>query len=648
MFQSILLHYHLGLQHNKPVSLVHQSGHSAQLLYEKEQFAQLFYQTGETGFSEQNSVKTGIKENPFHFKLPADQTFTVLRFDPINDFTIAKLNGIRLFDGDSELFVNPKITSNAADSENATYYFLNSDPQIIIEFDEPLNLTEVMIDVDFIKIGTEVIEEFDTRDKLKSEKIINLTEINQDFENQLSQKVAELEQISDDLNQKNRCCQSEINSLQSQDAALRSELITVKSSFDYKLAKHLSSVPPVRFIRRIKEKKRLTKNIRLICESSFFDVEYYLHNNPDVKDSGTDAVEHFLIYGGVEGRNPSEKFDSSQYLETYPDVKISGINPLLHYLTYGKNEGRLPKNTSSAPTLKNVVTEKAIPEMTLNCPAKLIVEFPEKLKSLILENKGNTEFINKYFDRIYVINLRRRQNKLAEITQKLNCLNISAEIIEAIDGYEAPHINEYEVYKNIPLGLENASPEKIKLNRKLIYSPGVWGHLKSNRLILQDALSKSYQKILILEDDVLFMKNFHQEFENFTRIISGKNWKFLYLGATQASWDIPGSIIYPDKSIKTYQPGQPFYHPVSTFGSFALAIHYSQFKSIISKIDEMNCPFDWIYKLSFNHFSEQSFVAQPNLIIADNAESDNRPENITSEQKLLAITRRKWDLTKYV
>ena len=103
------------------------------------------------------------------------------------------------------------------------------------------------------------------------------------------------------------------------------------------------------------------------------------------------------------------------------------------------------------------------------------------LKSLILENNGNTEFINKYFDKIYVINLRRRQNKLVEITQKLKRLNISAEIIEAIDGYEAPHINDYKAYKNIPLGLENASPEKIKLNRKLIYSPGVWGHLKSNR-----------------------------------------------------------------------------------------------------------------------------------------------------------------------
>jgi hypothetical protein len=331
-----------------------------QVFDQKDHFAQLFYQTGETGFSEQDSVKTGIKEIPFHFKLPAEQTFTVLRFDPINDFTIVKLNGIRLFDGNGELFVNPKITSNAADGENATYYFLNSDPQIIIKFDEPINLTEVMIDVDYIKIGTEVIEEFETRDKLKSEIIIILTEINQDFENQLSQKVAELEQISDDLNQKNRSCQNEINSLQSQDAALRSELITVKSSFDYKLAKHLSSVPPVRFFQRLRERTTFTKNIRLIRQSSFFDAEYYLQNNPDVRDSGTDAVEHFLLYGGVEGRNPSEKFDSSQYLDTYPDVKISGINPLLHYLTNGKNEGRVPDKTSSAPTIQNRVSDERI------------------------------------------------------------------------------------------------------------------------------------------------------------------------------------------------------------------------------------------------------------------------------------------------
>lgn len=617
------------------------------LIHQKKYTAQLFYQADNAGFDEQNSILNHIDDSPFHFKLPAGKAFQQLRFDPVNDFAVVKLYRIRFFNVDGEIFPSPKITSNADEVEDATYYFSNPDPRIIIGFDEAVKISEVEVYVKYLKTGADVFCEIEKMNNLKAEKIINLTQSNQHFKDQLAQKVAELDKISDELNQKIVSDQKEINRLQIQDATLRSELIKIKSSFSYKIAKHTSLVNPVRFVRQIKEKIRLTKSIRLISESSLFDEEYYWLNNPDVKKLAMNPAKHYLFYGGFEGRNPSEKFDSSQYLETFPDVKLAGMNPLLHYVKFGKNEDRQPAKPPSVTNIKSQADKEEFQEHTLNDPENLIVKNPRKLKSFFFDNNGHAEFINEYFDRIYVINLRRRQNKLVEITQKLKRLNISVEIIEAIDGYEEPHIDEYEAYKNNAMGYKNAHPEEIKLNRKLIYSPGVWGHLKSNRLILKDALAKGYEKILILEDDVMFMKNFHHEFKNFIGIISGKSWKFLYLGATQASWDIPGSIIYPDKSLKTFQPDQPFYHPVSTFGSFALAIHHSQFKGIINKIDEMNCPFDWIFKLSFNQFSEQSFVAQPNLIIAGNAESDNRPEKITSEQKLLALTRRKWDLTKY-
>jgi hypothetical protein len=53
-----------------------------------------------------------------------------------------------------------------------------------------------------------------------------------------------------------------------------------------------------------------------------------------------DAVKHYLLYGGFEGRNPSEKFDSSFYLENNPDVKASGMNPMVHFIMLGKKENR--------------------------------------------------------------------------------------------------------------------------------------------------------------------------------------------------------------------------------------------------------------------------------------------------------------------
>ena len=79
---------------------------------------------------------------------------------------------------------------------------------------------------------------------------------------------------------------------------------------------------------------------RLIKGSSLFDTHYYLIHNPDVASRGMVPEWHYLLYGGVEGRDPSPVFSSGFYLKQYPDVKDSGMNPLVHYLLYGQKEGR--------------------------------------------------------------------------------------------------------------------------------------------------------------------------------------------------------------------------------------------------------------------------------------------------------------------
>lgn len=96
-------------------------------------------------------------------------------------------------------------------------------------------------------------------------------------------------------------------------------------------------------IRKIKRPVVSREGYDLCRTSDLFDSEWYISQYPDVKASGLDPLAHFLLYGGIEGRDPSEKFSSQWYINTYPDVKKSGINPLVHYLLYGKNEGRKPK-----------------------------------------------------------------------------------------------------------------------------------------------------------------------------------------------------------------------------------------------------------------------------------------------------------------
>lgn len=81
------------------------------------------------------------------------------------------------------------------------------------------------------------------------------------------------------------------------------------------------------------------RHTRTLVKSGFFDEDFYIRAYPDVMISKLKPVRHYLLYGGVEGRNPSELFDSSAYLLDHPEVEQSGMNPLVHFLLYqnGKN-----------------------------------------------------------------------------------------------------------------------------------------------------------------------------------------------------------------------------------------------------------------------------------------------------------------------
>jgi hypothetical protein len=74
-----------------------------------------------------------------------------------------------------------------------------------------------------------------------------------------------------------------------------------------------------------------------------FDAEYYLAANPDIASAGHDPLDHFLLSGWREGRDPSPAFSLRDYLEIYPDIADAGMNPFVHYLRTGRGEGRMPR-----------------------------------------------------------------------------------------------------------------------------------------------------------------------------------------------------------------------------------------------------------------------------------------------------------------
>jgi len=121
--------------------------------------------------------------------------------------------------------------------------------------------------------------------------------------------------------------------------------------------------------------------------------------------------------------------------------------------------------------------------------------------------------LKNYFDRVVLINLPRRPDRLAQAKKNLRQARWpfrSPEIFAAIDG---------------------ASTRPPKNWR---YGAGSWGCLQSHRAVLQQAIADDVQSLLILEDDVCFEKNFAMEVKKFLRAMPD-DWDQLMLGGQHVS-----------------------------------------------------------------------------------------------------------------
>jgi GR25 family glycosyltransferase involved in LPS biosynthesis len=103
--------------------------------------------------------------------------------------------------------------------------------------------------------------------------------------------------------------------------------------------------------------------------------------------------------------------------------------------------------------------------------------------------------VNEYFDKVVVINLDRRKDRLEKIDAQLQELGITYERFNAVDA-KALDIDPIQACKQ--------------------------SHLQ--------VLEKSVGKTLILEDDAYFMENFNERFTEFVELLP-KDWHIFYLGA---------------------------------------------------------------------------------------------------------------------
>ena len=235
--------------------------------------------------------------------------------------------------------------------------------------------------------------------------------------------------------------------------------------------------------------------------------------------------------------------------------------------------------------------------------------------------------INNIFSHVYVLNLNADLWKYDILNVKLKELDIMHQRFSAIDGNEIK--DEFEHYKEKNLSTAPGfEPHKYGLFR----SYGAFGVLNSYINILKDAIAHDYQNILVLQDDTYFSWNFREYFSSFYESVikMQTDWNILYLGASQILWgriDITGNYYLPTQH---------------TYGLFASAFSKSIFHELLVELEKRNYQCDGVVQKLSLRYPNKSFVAYPNLVIADLTKSRTMQSRSPSESK-----KRKWQLNDY-
>jgi GT2 family glycosyltransferase len=213
---------------------------------------------------------------------------------------------------------------------------------------------------------------------------------------------------------------------------------------------------------------------------------------------------------------------------------------------------------------------------------------------------------------------------MLSIQKRLAINGLFASRFEAISGYSKKN---KLIYNKLSL---KKNKYDLELGRKALRSPGALGCLLSVRSIIRDAKKRGLKRILLLDDDVIFSKNFLNDFSKASDLPG--DWKLLYLGASQHNWS--GISKFNDN----------FYYAKNTSGTFAVGIDHSLFDYILNISSELELPIDsYLERFVQPRHSKSCFVFTENLMIADVTSSDIRePQDQVKRAK-----RMRWDLSLY-
>jgi GR25 family glycosyltransferase involved in LPS biosynthesis len=187
--------------------------------------------------------------------------------------------------------------------------------------------------------------------------------------------------------------------------------------------------------------------------------------------------------------------------------------------------------------------------------------------------------INDYFDKVVVINLDKRTDRLEKISKQLDELGIVFERFSAIDG----------TGKNPIIAGRDSHVEVWKQN-----------------------LGK---KVLILEDDAYFVEGFQERFDEVIQTLP-ENWDVFYLG-----------VLLDKMTGKVIKVNNDWYRQIVSTGTQAYCLHPDMMQYFTDRIEI----YDGYVDVGLRILAEDTnaYITQPNLVTQYAGYSDLRLKEVS-------------------
>ncbi len=263
------------------------------------------------------------------------------------------------------------------------------------------------------------------------------------------------------------------------------------------------------------------------------------------------------------------------------------------------------------------------------------------------------------FDRVVVINLDRRADRMSSLHAQLDVLGVSYIRHSASDGKDPAVAADWHDYMRTPR--TNADPQRavdgwrdFYLNDKphasrvayveaetgarAIATAGAWGLYHSMISVIETALKDGVERLLILEDDVRFHRDIAALWPKVMSELPS-DWQVFQLGAMQLHWD-DGWIDWHSQHLYKCQG--------SSIAAHAVALKRDAMRAVLDRSQTPDLPFDIgplqeVKRL----FKEQCFTAYPNLAIQDAQDSEIGMSKIFEREAKKVDNVYRWVWTDY-